>query len=79
MIGLVLLWTTLEIFVGLGRLVACVCPEVDARRTFIAWSNTVAPVVLIGETATRIPNDAGFEFFQVVDQRLSNAVVVGDL
>jgi hypothetical protein len=78
-IGLVLLWTVLEVLVRFGRLVARVCPEVDSRRPFVAWSNAVAPVVLIGKTAARIPNHARFKFFQVVDQRFADAVVVGDL
>src|SRR6185295_6778909 len=67
---------TFQILIGFGGLVARVGPEVDARRTFVAWSNTVAPVVLIGKTATGIANHTWFKFFQVVDEGFANAVVI---
>src|SRR5215510_2065950 len=60
MIGLVLLWAILKILIRLGCFVSCVCPEVDARRTFVAWSDTVAPVVLIRETPAGVTYHARF-------------------
>src|SRR5215813_6479380 len=59
-ITLVLLRTILQILISFGCFVSCVCPEVHARRAFVAWSNAVAPVVLIGETSAGVTYHARF-------------------
>src|SRR5215204_5762634 len=67
-IALVLLRAVLKILVRLRRLVFCICPEIDARRTLISRTDTITPIVLIRKAAARISDHPGLEFFQIVDK-----------
>src|SRR5262249_54208906 len=56
-----------------------VYPEVRAARAILARPDAVAPVVAVGETPARPPDDARLDSLHRFDDRLPDAADVGDL
>ena len=64
--------------VGVGRPFLRIDPKVCAARTFVAWANAIAPVVLIGKAATGPTDHAWFNFAESFDKFFAKAVDVRD-
>ena len=54
-------------------------PEVRAARAAVGRADAVAPVVTVGEAATRPADDRRLDLLHLVDERFADAVDVGNL
>ena len=54
-------------------------PEIGAARTVVGRADAVAPVVAVGEAAAGPADDRRLDLLHLVDERLADAVDVGNL
>ena len=53
-------------------------PEVGAAGALLGGADAIAPIVAVGETASGITDDRGFDLAHVVDEIFADTVDVGD-
>src|SRR6266545_777710 len=75
-VWLILLWPVFQLFVAFRHFVVSVGPEVDAARTFVARSDAVTPVILIGEAAAWPADYSRLDPADILDQLTADAVDV---
>ena len=64
--------------IRVGRPLLRVDPEVRTTGSFVARTDAIAPIVLIGKTTARPANHAGFDFTKGLNEFFAEAVDVGD-
>src|SRR5579863_22912 len=55
-----------------------VLPKVSTARALVGWTDSISPVIAVGETSSGKANDRSFNLAHLVDQVFADSIDVGD-